>query len=44
MSFSKFLAKKPIKTIQAESGKSELKRTLSAGNLVSLGIGCIIGT
>src|SRR5262249_54654635 len=29
---------------QQESEKSELKRSLSAGNLVSLGIGCIIGT
>ena len=37
------LIKKPIAIIQAESGKSELKRTLSAANLVSLGIGCIIG-
>jgi basic amino acid/polyamine antiporter, APA family len=43
MSFSKFMVKKPIATIQAESEKGELKRTLSAANLVSLGIGCIIG-
>ncbi len=43
MSFAKFLVKKPVSVIQAESGSSELKRTLSAANLVSLGIGCIIG-
>lgn len=40
---STFFAKKPIATIQAESQKGELKRTLTAANLVSLGIGCIIG-
>lgn len=40
----RFFVKKPIATIQAETQKSELKRTLSAANLVSLGIGCIIGT
>lgn len=44
MSFTRFMMKKPIAQIQAECGKSELKRTLSAANLVSLGIGCIIGT
>ncbi len=43
MSQSKYMAKKPIAAIQAESQKGELKRTLSALNLVSLGIGCIIG-
>jgi APA family basic amino acid/polyamine antiporter len=43
MSFSKYLAKKPVQLIQQESETSELKRTLSAANLVSLGIGCIIG-
>jgi APA family basic amino acid/polyamine antiporter len=43
MSFSKYLIKKPIHQIQQESEKGELKRTLSAANLVSLGIGCIIG-
>lgn len=43
MSFAKFMVKKSIASIQAESGTSELKRTLSAANLVSLGIGCIIG-
>lgn len=43
MSLSKFMVKKSIAAIQAESQKGELKRTLSALNLVSLGIGCIIG-
>lgn len=43
MSLSRFFAKKSIASIQSESKKSELKRTLSALNLVSLGIGCIIG-
>lgn len=43
MSFSKFMVKKSIAAIQAESQKGELKRTLSALNLISLGIGCIIG-
>lgn len=38
-----FFAKKPVHIIQAESEHGELKRTLSATNLVSLGIGCIIG-
>jgi len=41
------LAKKPIATIMAESqetGEHSLKRALGAGNLVSLGIGAIIGT
>ncbi|MDX2073692.1 MAG: amino acid permease [Alphaproteobacteria bacterium] len=41
--FSKFMVKKSIAAIQADSQKGELKRTLSAANLVSLGIGCIIG-
>jgi len=43
MNLSKIMAKKSIASIQAESKGSELKRTLSAANLVSLGIGCIIG-
>jgi hypothetical protein len=30
--------------MQAEQAKGELKRSLSALNLISLGIGCIIGT
>ena len=41
--FAKCMVKKPISTIQAESNTGELKRSLSAANLVSLGIGCIIG-
>src|SRR5690348_1173757 len=44
MAFSKFMIKKPIALIQRESNSGELKRTLSAANLISLGIGCIIGT
>ncbi len=36
-------AKKSIAVIQQETGTCELKRTLSAANLVSLGIGCIVG-
>lgn len=43
MSFAKFFVKKSISAIQAESQRGELKRTLTAANLVSLGIGCIIG-
>jgi APA family basic amino acid/polyamine antiporter len=37
------LLKKPIDQIQSETESSELKRSLSALNLVSLGIGCIVG-
>ncbi|MCE2927523.1 MAG: amino acid permease [Rickettsiales bacterium] len=43
MSFSKYMMKKPVAQIQAESQKGELKRTLSAANLTSLGVGAIIG-
>src|SRR5690606_1984624 len=43
MKFAKFFIKKPITMIQADSQGGHLKRTLSAANLVSLGIGCIIG-
>src|SRR5262245_25038885 len=43
MSFNRFLMKKPIAAIQADCDHCELKRTLSAANLTSLGIGCIIG-
>ncbi len=43
MSLSRFIVKKSIAAIQAESQQGELKRTLSAMNLISLGIGCIIG-
>ncbi|MDE3060678.1 MAG: amino acid permease [Pseudomonadota bacterium] len=44
MALSKYMLKKPVALIQQESEKGELKRTLTAANLVSLGIGCIIGT
>ena len=44
MNFSKFMVKKSISSIQLEAKNSDLKRTLSATNLISLGIGCIIGT
>ncbi len=43
MDFSRFFIKKPIAAIQGESERGELKRSLTAANLVSLGIGCIIG-
>jgi len=43
MTFSKLLLKKSVLIIQRESDNGELKRTLSATNLISLGIGCIIG-
>lgn len=43
MNLARYLVRKPMDTIQAESNTNELKRTLSALNLVSLGIGCIIG-
>jgi len=44
MSLKHLMRKKPVAMIQQESEKGELKRTLSAANLISLGIGCIIGT
>jgi APA family basic amino acid/polyamine antiporter len=37
------LAKKPLAQIEQETDSSELSRSLSAVNLVSLGIGCIVG-
>lgn len=43
VSVKNLFARKPIALIQQESGACELKRTLSAFNLISLGIGCIIG-
>jgi basic amino acid/polyamine antiporter, APA family len=43
VNFSRYFIRKSVATIQAESGSQDLKRTLSALNLVSLGIGCIIG-
>src|ERR1700743_3303704 len=44
MPCAKYMVKKPVETIQMESQQGELKRTLSAANLISLGVGCIIGT
>ncbi len=44
MNLSRFMVKKSIASIQSEAKSSELKRSLSAANLISLGIGCIIGT
>lgn len=44
MSFQKYFARKSVQTIQFECQRGELKRSLTATNLVSLGIGCIIGT
>lgn len=43
MAESRLFLKKPIQSIIADSKRSELKRTLTAANLVSLGIGAIIG-
>lgn len=40
---NRLLIRKPIERIQREAARSELKRTLGPINLVSLGIGCIIG-
>ncbi len=37
------MIKKSVARIQEESGRGELKRTLGKWNLLSLGIGCIIG-
>ncbi len=37
------LIKKPIDQIESETNESPLNRSLSAMNLVSLGIGCIVG-
>ncbi len=43
MSLQRLLIKKSVARIQAESSTSTLKRTLGKWNLLSLGIGCIIG-
>ncbi|NDC57950.1 MAG: amino acid permease [Alphaproteobacteria bacterium] len=43
MANGQMFAKKSVAQIQAEFNKGELKRTLGAGNLVSLGVGAIIG-
>lgn len=39
----RLLARKPVDHVRAEFSQSELKRTLGPFNLVTLGIGCIIG-
>lgn len=43
MSWARFMVKKSVEQIQSESTTLGLKRTLGKWNLVSLGIGCIIG-
>ena len=40
---SRLFLKKSIARIQSEAAKSELKRSLGAINLTSLGVGAIIG-
>ena len=40
---NRLFIRKSIEQIQAEASRHELKRTLGPINLVSLGIGCIIG-
>lgn len=44
MKFERFFQKKSIADITSESNSGVLKRTLGPWNLISLGIGCIIGT
>ena len=39
----RMMLRKTVEQVQRETQSSELKRTLSAANLVFLGIGCIIG-
>ena len=41
---SDYFIRKSVQTIQFESQTGDLKRSLTALNLISLGIGCIIGT
>jgi len=41
---ARLFIRKSVEQMHAEHAQGELKRTLSAFNLVSLGIGCIIGT
>ena len=43
MDFKRYFVRKSMATIQAEGNNHDMKRELSALNLVSLGIGCIIG-
>jgi len=42
--FSEIFARKPVEAMYAEHMHGELKRSLSATNLVMLGVGCIVGT
>ncbi len=44
MKLSRYFIKKSVARIQQEGMTSSLKRTLGKWNLLSLGIGCIIGT
>ena len=44
MNLSRYFVRKSVSKIQDEGNNHELKRSLSAMNLISLGIGCIIGT
>ena len=41
---SRLWLRKSVEQMHAEHAQSDLKRTLTASNLVLLGIGCIIGT
>lgn len=43
MNFNRYFIKKSVERIQAEGQTQTLKRTLGKWNLISLGIGCIIG-
>lgn len=43
MAWGRYFIKKSVERIQQESMQNELKRTLGPWNLISLGIGCIIG-
>jgi APA family basic amino acid/polyamine antiporter len=43
MPVGQLFARKPVDHVRAEFSRSELKRTLGPFNLVTLGIGCIIG-
>ncbi len=44
MNFSQMLAKKPVEDVINESKSGHLKRSLGAWNLISLGIGAVIGS
>ena len=44
MAISRFFIRKTVEQIQVESQTGGLSRSLSASNLIFLGIGCIIGT